>query len=500
MSTESILVIDTGTSGMKAVLFDGRGGILRSSSRNYSPEFSADGRVEQDADIWIKGLNTVASECLDGLPSPRAVALTSARSSLIPVDHRGNALSKALMWLDKRSEAICHELKSEDSFVYSTTGMALNTISSASKMTWIRREAPEIYAKASKLVCIQDFLIHYLCGCFVTDHSFGNRSLLMDLKDRRWSPDLLKLFNVEEVKLCELIPPGSLCGRVKANASSSCGIPTGTPVYSAGGDQQCAAIGEGVLVPKKVSVNIGTGAYIIRSTGLPVLDPGRGLFCNVASVDNQYIIEATVPAAGSLYNWICNLFGSYAEEGRGLYRRIDKAISKSPRGARGVIAIPSFSGRGSPAWDAAAKGCFLNLSLSTTSGDLARALLEGIAGELKDNIDLMRNLAGKESSIRTSGGLSGFSLFNQMLADSFNAALRWRQNKESTALGAWIVTAKSLGFFANLEEAYNQAQSGKSEEIFNPDAEGRQFFERLAVIRKDIYRTLHEKSWLIDQE
>lgn len=165
----------------------------------------------------------------------------------------------AIMWLDKRNAEICGELAPMESEIFRVTGARLNTVFSGAKMTWLRRNEPELYRKSYKLMTIADYLAFLLTGQFKTDHTYGSRSLLMDIRTRQWDSEMLDLFQVEKEKLCQLIQPGSVMGCTTRTIREITGIPAGIPLISAGGDQQRAALGPGPAPPSPRGSTPATG-------------------------------------------------------------------------------------------------------------------------------------------------------------------------------------------------------------------------------------------------
>ncbi len=465
---DNLLVIDTGTSSMRAVLFNSNGKICSESSIEYKPDFHQDGWVEQNPEIWISSLSRVVRKVLadsSATESVAAIALTTARSSLIAVDGTGRPLLPAIMWQDRRCAALCHEFQTHYGHeIYNRTGLRVNTVVSAPKMVWLKKNNPSLYRKAAKLVGIHEYLLYYLTGEFVTDYSFGSRTLLMNLESCSWDSELLELFDLSIEKLCTLVPPGTVCGYLQSQVAGLLGLPEGIPVLTAGGDQQCAAAGRGAFEPGRVVVNTGTGAYLVRTLDKPVLDSGMGLFCNASVFSGQYVLEASILAAGSIYNWFCSLFNREEGEMKQLFRRIDNEIASSVPGSHGLLMIPSMAGKGSPVWDSNASGAFLNLTLGTSRGDMARAILEGLACELRENLELMRKISGLEKSICSSGGMSGFHAYNQMLADAFDENVLVWKGQQATALGAWVVAAGALKFYSSPGKAWNRAVQEKEKD------------------------------------
>lgn len=244
-----ILTVDVGTSSMRGIVFTREGRALFSGQRAYQPLYLQNGWVEQEPADWESALFALLSQAAEAAGAGGwgldAIALTSQRSSIIPVDKDMRPLCNAIMWQDKRVEPLCRELERENNWVFKRCGSRVNPVFSGTKMAWLRRERPDLYKKAYKLLAVPDYLLWLLTGRLATDHTYGSRSLLMNLRTRQWDRDLLALFGVGEEKLCPLIEPGSVCGILTKEAAARTGLSQGLPVVTAGGDQQCGAIGQG---------------------------------------------------------------------------------------------------------------------------------------------------------------------------------------------------------------------------------------------------------------
>ncbi len=277
-----MLVIDVGTSSMRGVLFNGLGQKLDIQRRHYSPLFLDHGKVEQDPRSWIEALEDILLYYGNTTKTKKetisCIALTAARSSVIPVDNNGIPLHNAIMWQDRRSASIVEQYNDYHNTIYDKTGMLFSTLVSASKILWIKAHYPALYEKTRFFIGIQDLLVHYLTGNFVTDYSFGSRTAIMNLETKEWDEQLLDLYKLDTSKLCTLIPSGSVCGNVMQSVASKTNLPANIPVVSAGGDQQCAALGQGLSESNSLVINTGTGAYILKNSYSILLDTSRNFF------------------------------------------------------------------------------------------------------------------------------------------------------------------------------------------------------------------------------
>ncbi len=455
---KAIITVDVGTTSVRACLYGLEAQLLHLAQRENVPTFFDDGRVEQDPLACRASVFAVLSACADvaklnGL-EPLCIAVTAQRSSVIAVDRNGECLHPAIMWQDRRTAALARDLGASNPLVYGKTGLRISPVFSALKMTWLRRNRPDVWRKTHKMLGIQDWIIHGLTGAFVTDQTFGSRTNLLNLRTRQWDPELLQLFEVEPGMLCELVAPGSMVGGLSASAASATGLRAGLSVVSAGGDQQCAALGLGLFSGERAVSNTGTGSYLIGHAEQAVFDPAMGLSCNVSAVPGAYIVEAAVLTSGTIYRWFNESICRGTDRGDEAFNTLNAEAALAPAGANDLLLLPHFKGCGSPYWDPQAKGVFFNLSLSTSRGDMARAILEAIAIEMKASLELVEQLCGVVRSVSVSGGLSKSDLFNQIQSDIFERPVLRFDNNEATSGGAWIAGAVATGVESSYPAAF----------------------------------------------
>lgn len=488
-----ILVIDVGTSSIRGVLFGAAGEPLFVHQIPYQPDFLDGGWVEQDPSDWSDTLVEIgqrtATFCREQGIGVDALSLTCQRSSIIPVDERGSPLRRAIMWQDKRNASIVLELKPREAEIHTRTGARVNTVFSGSKMTWFRRNQPKVYQKTHKICTIADYITHQITGQFCTDHTYGSRSLLMNIRTRTWEWELLDLFEVEEEKLCELVQPGSIIGTVTAAFAQQTGLPEGIPLISAGGDQQCAALGHGVTGPGTLEITTGTGAFLLGYCAQVPEQLGSGVICGAHAIPERYVLETSMLTCAALYNWGKRTL--FSEEPSEMYETINRGVTLSPPGARGCIALPYFQGRGTPDWNANATGAFLGLTLGTTREDMARALLEGIACEAGNNLEELERYTGPMEQIYVGGGLTKFPTFNQIQADVYQKPLlRCADQGEQTALGAWASAAVTLGLYRDYEQALTTQREEQSYEHYQPNPQYRALYQEQRARMNRIYQAL----------
>ena len=278
----SILVLDIGTTSMRGILYEKDGTPLYLARRESRLIFLGDALIEEDPSDFSTNAESIIREITENCDaqSIEAIAMTSQRSSIIPVDHEGHPLHPAIMWQDTRNRAICRELSKHNRHLFQLTGAEVSTVFSGSKMTWIRREQPKIYENVYKFLNIPEYVCFTMTGEFVSDDTYASRTGLMNLRTGKWDPETLALYEVDEEKLCRLVRPGETAALISEAYARKTGLPEGIPLIHCGGDQQCAAAGQGIIAEGAVSITIGTGGFLASACRkLPAILP-EGLIFN----------------------------------------------------------------------------------------------------------------------------------------------------------------------------------------------------------------------------
>ncbi len=490
---EAILTLDIGSTSMRAVHHDLAGKPLCTYRRSTVPTYRESGVVELDCTKLVGDLLSLLKEsatyCKEHSILLLAISVTAQRSSVVPVNGKGEPLAPFIMWHDKRTIPLCLELSPDQDWVYDRTGLRISPVLSAVKMSWIRRNMVGVYANTAKLLGIQDVVIHALTGLFVTDESLASNTTLLNLHSRDWDRDLLEFFSVRREHLCDLVSPGSVCGKTTDKLQKLTGISGGTPVVTAGGDQQSAALGLGIISPGKLKCTTGTGSYLVAYSDSPVFDEKKRFLCKIGAIPGSYNIEAGMLTSGAVYRWfIQQFFGDGSDLAN--VAECNEEVSASPAGAGGVTLLPHFEGSGAPHWNPEDCGVFHGLKLSSTRGDMARAVLEGIVMEMNENISLFRQKVGPVEEIYVSGGMTAFDVYNQLQADIFGSEVILHSNRESASLGAWISATVAIGVCTSYEEALSILKRPETERRFSPVPAMTEVYSGLIRKRRQLYQAL----------
>lgn len=492
-----IVSIDVGTSSMKTVLYDEQGKLLELFSYEYYSEYPKTNWVEQKPNSWkvalIDVLSRMGNYCQRNNIKIDALAVTSQRSSVIPMDSEGNPLYSAIMWQDKRTTEICDRLIEEYSLNYfhKKTGLRVNPYFVLPKIIWLRENMPDIYNKTSKFIGVMDYVVYLLTGKYTTDYSQACRTLMMDIKNFTWDKDLMALGGIDEDKLPQLVAPGSNGGGLTKQYSDLTGVPEGVPVILSGGDQQNAAIALGVTKSGRAEANSGTGSFVIAAVDEPFFDEEARILCQASAIPGKWILEAGIFNTGATYRWYRNTFYPEVVGRDDDYHIMNRDAMKSPAGSNGLMMIPHFLGSAAPYWNPHAKSMFFNLSFEHTRADFTRSIQEGIAIEIATNLRLMQELTGELELVSVAGGMTRSNLFCEIQANTYGARVARFENSEASSLGAAMVAATSLGYYSDIGQAVNN-MTASLPKFFEPDPELVEVYEDVYDRKQKLYNALND--------
>jgi xylulokinase/glycerol kinase len=494
-----IIALDLGTSSMRSILYDENGKSICAFGHEYHSEFPRPSWVEQSPDSWKRAAADVlfrtASFMKDKGLAARGIAVTSQRSSLIPVDKDGRPLRDAIMWQDKRTIAECNGLVREYGLehLYRLSGLRANPYFVLPKILWLKAHESGIYKVMRKALGVQDYVVYCLTGEYITDYTQAGRTMLMNIEKFQWEEELLRIAGISADRLPRLIPPGSAAGKLTPDFASLTGLPRGLPVAVSGGDQQNAAVALGVTGQGMAEANTGTGSFVIAYAEKPVFDASCRVLLQASAIAGKWVMEAGIFNTGSIYRWFKEQHCLDLKDNPKPYMVMDDEASISGPGARGVMMLPHFEGSAAPYWNPMAKGLFFNLSLGSTRGDMNRAILEGVAMEISDCLELIAELTGNITAVNVAGGMVKSDLFCRIQAGVYDKPVIRYKNSEASSLGACMVSAEALGVHPGLDAA-SRAMAAGVEMSFQPHAKDVGVYQKLLAAKKKLYHALAESG------
>jgi xylulokinase len=437
---------DLGTSGLKAVLVDESGRVLRSARQSYPLQTPVAGWVEQDPDVWWQALLATTRTLLDGAPAPDAVGLTGQMHSAVILGTDKAPIGPAILWNDQRTIEECAELRERlDGALATWTGNPVRTAFTVTKILWLRRHRPDLYDRLGAILLPKDFLRLRLTGSLATDVTDASATGVFAVPRRRWSDEALEALEIPRTWLPEVHESARLVSRIDRRGGRSSGLRDGTPVAAGAGDQAAAALGSGGMELGTLSITLGTSATVQLPTALPLSDPGGGFqtFCH-ALPDSWQLLAAVLSGGGSL-DWYQGLASTSEETAGGVagqcaaFERLCSAAASVPPGAEGLIFLPHLTGEAAPHVDPAARGAWFGLTRRHDHRHLARAVIEGVAFAVRAVVEAAEALTGEAREIRVSGGASHGRIWLRTLASVLGRAITEAGAGDASARGAALL-------------------------------------------------------------
>lgn len=502
--TEIVLAIDAGTTGVRSMLFTKAGEVLGKAYSEYESFFPNPSWVEQDAESWWTQSCVTIKQALSesGISPGRiiGISVTNQRETIVPIDEDGHPLRRAIVWQDRRTVPQCDWIEKEltQDAVYSTTGLTVDPYFSAPKILWVKQNEEQIFKKTHKFLLVHDYLIYRLSGEFVTDFSNASRTMMFDVRKADWSERILEGLGVPEEILPATVEPGKQIGELTTKASKETGLKEGTPVIAGGGDQQCAALGVGVVKEGMLKSTTGTGTFLLSHSKTIRLDPGLRVLCSRHVVPDSFVVEASMFTTGSALKWFRDNLGTEEvtvadEKGVNPYDVITEEASQVLPGSEGVIHIPHFVGAGAPNWNPYARGIFAGLALGHTRAHIIRAILEGVSYEIRTNIEVMRELGLPTREVRVTGGAARSETWMQIQANVLRTPIVRTQMEEATAVGSAILAFKGVGVFKSVAQAAEEMV--QTLEPLQPTKETRKVYQDGYKTFKSLYSAISGIRW-----
>jgi glycerol kinase len=468
-----ILALDAGTTGVRTVAFDHDLEVIDEEYRELTQYFPSPGEVEHDAqeiaELAISTLSQVGTRASRDGHRVLALGITNQRETTVGFDREsGQPLQRAIVWQDRRTAELCRDLEREGHgpTVRSTTGLVLDSYFSATKMKWMLDRGVADSATTPSFATVDSWLLWNLTGAihggvFRTEASNASRTLLMDLTSRNWSPEMLTLFGVDATMLADVGPSASHFGAVSGDVVPSL---AGVPITGVLGDQQSALFGQACFEVGMVKATYGTGAFVLANAGTSVPAVVDGLVTTVAwdlgdLGRTSYALEGSAFVAGAAVQWLRDL---------GLIATSSdlEGLALSVADSAGAQFVPAFTGLGSPFWRSDARGAVTGLSYGVGRGQLARALVEALAYQVRAMTDAFREGGLDLTELRCDGGAAAMDLLLSLQATNSRVTVRRSSTLEATARGAASIAGLQIGLWHSLDDLKDRWRATAS---FAPD-------------------------------
>ena len=437
-----ILAIDQGTTGTTCLVFDADGTIAGRAYSEFEQHFPRPGWVEHDADEIWEVTRKVAIGALSDAGTQGAelagIGIANQRETVVAWDPKtGEPVHRALVWQDRRTSERCDELREagHEQLVRERTGLVIDPYFSGTKIEWLIRNAE---VEGAVFGTIDSWLAFKLTGRHLTDYSNASRTLLFDIRELRWDPELCDLLGVDPGRLPEPVPSSAIYGTTGEFGGD-------VPVAGIAGDQQAALFGQACHSPGEAKNTYGTGSFVLLHTGTEMPAPAEGLLTTLAAGTGgevPYALEAAIFVTGAAVQWLrdgLEIIGDVAES---------EELAASLDSNEGVYFVPALTGLGSPHWDPYARGTIVGLTRGAGRAHLARAALESIAYQTVDAVRAQENASGERlAELKADGGAVANRWLMQFQADALGAPVSVPEISETTALGAAYLAGIATGFW-----------------------------------------------------
>lgn len=439
--------VDLGTSAVKLLLMDEKGDIKKIVSKEYPLFFPHPGWSEQRPQDWfeksMEGIKELIEEC--DKTQVAGISFGGQMHGLVVLDAEDQVIRPAILWNDGRTGEetdYLNQIIGKEKLSEYTANIAFAGFT-APKILWMKKQEPKNFAKIAKIMLPKDYLAYRLSGAFCTDVSDASGMLLMDVKNRCWSKEMLEICGVTEEMLPKLHESYEVVGTLKEDVAKELGLSAQVKVIAGAGDNAAAAIGTGTVGEGMCNISLGTSGTIFISSKKFGVDEHNALH-SFANADGYYHLMGCMLSAASCNKWWNEEIlktKDFAAEQAGITRL----------GENNVFYLPYLMGERSPHNNPNARAMFLGMSMDTTREDMTQAVLEGVAFGLRDSLEVARSLGIKIERTKICGGGAKSPLWKKIIANVMNMKVDVIESEEGPALGGAMLAAVGCGEYPDVE-------------------------------------------------
>ena len=476
---------DLGTSSLKLSLVNVNGEIANTVSKEYDLYYPQSGWSEQNPLHWclafVEGIKELIADY--DASSICGLGIAGQMHGLVILDENDNVIRNAILWNDGRTFKETDYLNSVEKLADYTANMAFAGFT-APKILWIKENEPDNFSKISKIMLPKDYINYLLTGVHCTDYSDASGLLLLDVKNKCWSKEMLEICGITEQQMPKLFESYDVVGTVKPEIAALLGLTENVKVVAGAGDNAGAAVGSGTVSDGKCNISLGTsGTVFISSKKFPELqNKAIHTFCHA---DGGYHIMGCLLSAAVCNKWFCNdILGTnnYADE--------QTAVTDDMLGNNHVYFLPYLMGERSPINDTNARGTFVGISLDTRRSDMVQAVLEGVAFAVRDNVEIVKEAGIVIDKSGLCGGGAKSKLWKKILANVLNITLEIPVAEEGPSYGGAMLAMVGNNEYSSVKEC--SAKFAKVAETVTPDAEIAERYDNQYKIFKNLYPSLKD--------
>ena len=482
--------VDLGTSALKLVMMKGSGELVKTVSKEYPLYFPHSGWSEQKPEDWFIAVKEGLKEIAAGLDDKIAgISFGGQMHGLVILDKDDNVLRPAILWNDGRSTEETDYLNNvigKEKLSKLTANIAFAGFT-APKILWVKNNEPEIFAKISKIMLPKDYISYMLSGSFSTDYSDASGMLLLDVKNKKWSKEMIDICSISEDMLPKLYESYEVVGAIKPELAKELGLNDDIKIVAGAGDNAAAAIGTATVGEGACNISLGTSGTVFISSKNFGVDSFNALH-SFAHADGNYHLMGCMLSAASCNKW-------WMEE---ILKTKDFAKEQSDidnLGENNVFFLPYLMGERSPHNDPDAAGTFIGMRMDTKREDMTLAIFEGVTFALRDSLEVARSLGIKIDRTMICGGGAKSPLWKRLVANILNVEVEVPVSEEGPGFGAAILAAVGCGEYESVEKAAKSII--KIKEKIKPEAdlvvkyeEKYQKFKKIYPALKDVFKKI----------
>ncbi len=459
-----LIGLDIGTTGVKSILINANGKVLASDFTEYPLYFPKPGWAEQNPDDWwnatINSIRKLIRKSKVNTKSIKGLSFSGQMHGLVCLDKNYRVIRPAILWCDVRTTTQCKKITQivgKEKLLKLVSNPALEGFT-LPKLIWVRDKEPQNYKKITKILLPKDYVRFKMTGKIGIDISDAAGTLMLDVVNRKWSDELLKILKINKSILPDVYESIDIAGEITNEVAKLTGLARGTKVVFGGADNTCSAVGNGIIKAGLVSSSIGSSGVVLAPMEKVRREKQGRIHTFNHSVPELWYFMGVMLSAGISYRWFRDTFGEVEKEiekkkGIDAYISLNKLAEKVPVGSEGLIFLPYLNGERTPHQDGYAKGVFFGITPRHTKGHFVRAILEGVCYGLRDSLEIIKEMKVPIKQIRLTGGGAKSPLWRQIQADIFNHSVVTINVDEGPAFGAAIIAGVGVGVYKSFSEA-----------------------------------------------
>jgi xylulokinase len=446
------LGIDLGTSSVKVLVINQDNKIIGDASREYPVSYPKEKWAEQDPTDWWTETKNAIKDVVKKYDIPKdgikSISFSGQMHGLVALDGNNDVLTPAILWCDNRTEEECEDITNhfgQDKLSEYTGNKALTGFT-APKILWVKKNLPEVFQQIRHIMLPKDYVSFKLTGNYSTDVSDASGMLLLDVKNRTWSKEMLDYLGIEESMLPKLYESYQVCGNVAPSVLEELGLEGEIVVAAGAGDQAAGAVGTGTVVEGIVSVTLGTSGVVFAAHEEYAHDQENRLHAFCHANGKYHSMGVMLSAASCLKWWVDTV-----QKGMNFEDLLEEATTIESED-KNLVFLPYLMGERTPYADPDAKGAFVGMTMLTNRGHMTKAVLEGVSYGLKDSMEILKDIDVPIKEVRVIGGGAKSPLWKQILADMFAVEIQEINTNQGGALGAAILGAVGAGHFKDVAQ------------------------------------------------